>query len=381
MASSTASRTPSSGADAVAPTKTTCAPSSRRHSSIKSSAPLRSLRRPSETIARSRSSFFATTSSIHSSLSPREQFAVEGVSTPPPGSPRPARRRTRPRRSTLRVASSRTSRLGRPRRGCARSGPGARGWGTRRSESTAPPSLRRCPCRCGSRRGSAPRPGRALHAELDERLVEREPVKVAMHVAQHAVDLHDHEQRLGRGGFVILAVRRRPRRDAGGFAPGSAPASRDPAGVERGVAERAGRRGFERLDGPVPRAIARHGASDATAVIFFADAREELTSSQKRSAGGRVDRAQCGAAGVPKLLSRCVGPRGKPRALVFTRAYVRRRRARATQCAHCASPGCRCRRHFFPAATAVQKKIIFPGAQAWTHIGATQASSPALFFG
>ena len=25
---------------------------------------------------------------------------------------------------------------------------------------------------------------------------------------------------------------------------------------------------FERLDGPVPRAIARHGASDATAVIL-----------------------------------------------------------------------------------------------------------------
>ena len=100
-------------------------------------------------------------------------------------------------------------------------------------------------------------PGRALHAELDERLVEREPVKVAMHVAQHAVDLHDHEQRLGRGGFVIL-VRRRPRRDAGGFAPGSAFASRDPAGVERGVAERAGRRAVRALRWP---GAARHRAA------------------------------------------------------------------------------------------------------------------------
>ena len=98
---------------------------------------------------------------------------------------------------------------------------------------------------------------------------------------------------------------------------------------------------FERFDGPVPRAIARQDASDATAVIF-ADAREELTSSQKLEAPeDAFDRAQCGAAGEPKLLSRCVSPRGKYRALVFTRAYVRRRRARATQCAQCASPGCR----------------------------------------
>ena len=80
------------------------------------------------------------------------------------------------------------------------------------------------------------RPGRALHAELDEGFVERQSVKVAVDVAEHAVHLDDHEQGLGRRGGVVLV------RGAGRDDPVPAIGASDRAGVEPGVSKRAGRR-------------------------------------------------------------------------------------------------------------------------------------------